>query len=329
MTRRIELVYETIEDAEKTGKNLSLLKHWREPGELEQIREAVEKAGYQTRLIGSPSALLENMGAIRKEIDFIFNLSVGFITRYRLGIAPALYSLTGIPYSGADPFTKIVTQNKHILKSFWDKTGIPTPEWAYFENPAGIESTPIPEFPLIVKPAHEGTSIGIAEDSVVNSMAELRKRVGALFDTLRMPVIAERFIAGQEIKVGMIGDNEIVFEGMAENLTPDGKAMGGGFLHFDLKSGNTGTFGLVERNSLKWSNIIEDCRKIYRSFLPVDFGTFDIRIDGNGNYYFLEFNTDATLHPGRTMSRVCGLNGLDYDSMIGKILAVSFARWGL
>ena len=61
----------------------------------------------------------------------------------------------------------------------------------------------------------------------------------------------------------------------------------------------------------------------------MDFGTFDIRVNRNGEYYFLEFNTDATLHPDKTLAKCCVLNGVSYEKMIAEILKTSFERWGI
>lgn len=330
MIRTVGLVYESLDDAKAAGNGgLDTVRHWREDSEVGRIRAAIEKAGYVVRTIGSPAVLLENLAGLRGEVDFIFNLSVGFLTRYRLGLAPALYSLAGIPYSGADPFTKIVTQNKHIVKSFWDKTGVPTPGWTYVDGLPALNELDWRDFPAIVKPAHEGTSVGIDADSVVHDGERLKAKARRILEELKIPVVVERFISGREIKVGMIGGETPVFEGMAENLTADGGRLGDGFLYCGAKSANTGVFARADPASLDCEAILADCRKIYRSFLPVDFGTFDLRIDGTGRHYFLEFNTDATLHPGRTLSRVCELNGLDYDVMIDKILSTALSRWGL
>ena len=59
-------------------------------------------------------------------------------------------------------------------------------------------------FPLIVKPKNEAVSFGIR---IVNTEAELRDAAGVIFDKFQQPVLAEQYIAGREINVGILGNS--------------------------------------------------------------------------------------------------------------------------
>lgn len=318
---------ETRDDAVTTGnENLDSLYHWREPEEIAAMIDVIQSLGFETLILGTPAKVCSEAGTLKQRVDFIFNLSVGFQSRFRLALGPALYELSGVPYSGADPYTKMISQNKQVMKSFWDKLGIPNPEWIYLHRPDDIEKAVFPKFPLIIKPAYEGSSIGVPAEAVVYKRTDLEERVRWLFHDLKMPVLVERFVSGKEYKVGVIGDKEIQFLGMLEDVC-DGKPMGDKFLYFQAKT--AGSFGKVKRdiNLPEFLNIKRDCLRIYDLFMPVDYGTFDIRVDADGKHYFLEFNADATLHPRRTLAECCRLNGVEYREMIAGILKSAFQRW--
>ncbi|MDO8803264.1 MAG: D-alanine--D-alanine ligase [Elusimicrobiota bacterium] len=322
----IGIVLETKADALKTGLPLDQLYHWREPGEIAAITGAIKELGFTTVILGTPEDLAAHPVS---GVDFIFNLSVGFVNRYRLAAGPALYSLLKLPYSGADPYTKMMSQHKHAMKSFWDKLGIPTPEWAYIHTPGDVRAASLPPFPLILKPAYEGSSIGIDESSVIHSRKSLLTKAEELFSRLKMPMIVERFIAGRECKVGIIGNAETEFSGIIEDICADGSGLGKEMLGFRVKKAGTYSKRTLIAGDALSKRIMKDAKRIYELFRPVDYGTMDVRVDNRGCHYFLEFNADATLHPQRTLAQCCALNGVDYRTMIGKILTTSFKRWGI
>src|SRR5574339_572753 len=148
----IGVVLEQLEDAKAVGRPLSELYHWREPEEIEAVTQALRSHGFSVTLLGTPANLCTNIDKTRAEVDFIFNISVGFITRFRMSQGPALYELLQIPYSGADPYSKMVSQNKQLTKALLDRLGIPTPPWAFLQSIDDLPAADLLSFPMIVKP---------------------------------------------------------------------------------------------------------------------------------------------------------------------------------
>jgi D-alanine-D-alanine ligase len=330
--RKIGLVYELIEDARETGHaTLTDLIHWREPDELDAIQHSIEALGLQCIRLGSPGQICRNMEDACSEVDFIVNLSVGFLSRNRLSLASALYELYGIPFSGADAFSRFFGQHKECNKAVMQRLGISTPAWAYINDSADIDGISDSEdiFPALVKPAFEGTSVGIDDRALVHDTRQLMHQAEKILQRLGMPVIAERFIEGHEYKVGIIGSDEIAFMGMSEDITADGDLLGRQFIHVEDKQ--RGGYGRVRRDieDPRFRVIKNDCLRIHQLLRPLDYCVFDLRVDALGQHYFIDINTDATLHPGRTLAQCCQLNGLSYGDMIGLILRESFSRWGL
>lgn len=327
--RNIGLVYETENDAKVTGIPGERLYHWREKNELAAIAGAVKKAGFKAVLIGNPKELLSKADFYRKKIDFIFNLSVGFISRFRLAQAPCLYSLLGIPYSGADPYARMVSQHKPLQKLLFEKNGIPTPAWEYFQSVDGLRAIKLPKHPLIIKPAYEGSSIGVFPWSVSRNSKGTLKKIKKAMHCIKMPVIAEQFIAGKEFKIGIIGPESRPFTGMLEDTLKNGQPLGARFIHLYAKKDIEYSKVYRDIAGIEFRRMKTDCLKIYKLLGPMDYATFDIRVDMNGQYFFLEVNADATLHPDRTLAKCFGLNGIDYNSMIRLILISSLERQGL
>lgn len=325
----IGIVLEQLEDAKAVGRPLQELYHWREPEEIEAVTRALSSLGYQVTLIGTPASLSGNADQMLAEIDFIFNISVGFITRFRMSQGPALYELLGMPYSGADPYSKMVSQNKQLTKGLLDGLGIPTPPWVFLQSLDELPTVDVLVFPMIVKPAWEGASIGMDQDAVVFNRDDLRERVGRILKNMRMPVIVEQFIVGRELKVGMVGHDPITFSGIIEDTMGKGTPLGDQFLYFDAKKKGSFSKRALNIADPVYVRLMADCHRLYQTFAPLDYATFDVRMDAEGNHYFLEFNADATLHPRRTLAECCRLNGLSYDLLIKGILDSAFRRFNL
>lgn len=330
--RTIGLVYELLQDAEELGHDWpDDLLHWREPGELDAIEQCIKAYGFHCVRLGSPELICRNMERICQGVDFILNLSVGFLSRNRMSLASSLLELYKIPYSGADAFCRFFGQHKECNKAIMHRLGIPTPMWVYFDKSTDIGKLQDTEgiFPAIVKPAFEGTSVGIDERAIVEDTEQLISQAEIIFRRLCMPVIAERFIQGHEYKVGIIGNRDVAFIGMSEDVTAEGEPMGPRFISVTDKQHGGGRRIAQDIEDQRFLAIRNDCLRIHKLLQPLDYCVFDLRADSSGNHYFIDINTDATLHPERTLAQCCRLNGLSYVDMIGLILRESFMRWKL
>lgn len=328
---RIGLVFETQADAEaamrQQGKSdLSLFYHWREPFELDAVQAAIESAGHDVVRIGTPRSMAVDLPRWQREVDMVFNMSVGFTDRFRLAAGPMLFELAGVPYSGADPYTKLISQNKHLLKSQFDQMGIPTPACVVAPHGLAPQDSPIPAFPCIVKPVAEGSSVGVWPESVVHSYPELLIALERLWNAVSMDALIESFVAGREIKVVLLGDRDQGWEGIIEDVDGTGQPLGDRILHFDAKSSGALDKRAIPASAPAMATVLNDCWQIYERFSPVDYASFDLRITPDGQHYFLEFQADATLHPERTLARCCELNGLPYAEAIQLILRSAISR---
>ncbi len=326
---KIGIVLETREDALKMGiSSINELYHWREDIEIDKILQTLFNLDHVPVILGPPDKLCRAGSSIVEGIDIILNLSVGFSKRFRLSSPPSIYEYMRIPYTGADPYSKMVSQNKHLMKSFFDKLSIPTPDWTYIQETADLKSACFPHCPVIIKPAHEGSSVGIGKDSVILQGSMLNEAVEKALLHFKMPFIVERFIPGRELKVGMIGDCSPRTVCIAEDVYK-GKPLGDKYLFFEAKKAGVFDKIHIDHTDPLYAGILDDCNRIYDLFKPLDFCTFDIRQNENKEHFFLEFNADATLHPHRTLAQCCELSGIPYKEMFKRILDSARQRWGL
>jgi D-alanine-D-alanine ligase len=117
------------------------------------------------------------------------------------GTVQGLLEIMGVPYTGSGVLASAVSIDKGIMKMLLDKIGLPTPAYAV-SNAGDKVRFPVP---FVVKPANEGSTIGI---SIVRKISE---KDGAIKNALKYDkkVLIEKYIQGQEITVGVV-NNEVL-----------------------------------------------------------------------------------------------------------------------
>jgi D-alanine-D-alanine ligase len=114
------------------------------------------------------------------------------------GTVQGLLEMMGIPYTGSGVLASAISMDKGIMKILLDRIGLPTPAYAICKAGDKV-NFPVP---FVVKPANEGSTIGI---SIVR---KIREKDGAIKNALKYDkkVLIEKYIQGQEITVGIAND---------------------------------------------------------------------------------------------------------------------------
>jgi len=137
------------------------------------------------------------------------------------GAIQGALELLGIPYTGSGVMASAIAMDKIFTKRIWQSQGLPTPRHAVLDASTDLRQVPDQlGLPLIVKPPHEGSTIGISKVAGYSQMGEAYE-LAARFDDV---VLAEEFIAGRELTVSIVtgADGKANALPIIEIVAPDG-----------------------------------------------------------------------------------------------------------
>lgn len=148
---------------------------------------------------------IPRLAADAPQIDMVFILLHGPYGED--GTVQGLLELLDLPYQGAGVLGSALAMDKNLAKIMYRQHGLPVPAWematsAHIDDPAPLIAAL--GLPLVVKPLHQGSSLGM---SIAATAEELARGLEAAFAHDR-EVMVEQFIKGREITVGVIGNNE-------------------------------------------------------------------------------------------------------------------------
>ena len=169
---------------------------------IDSLRAALETDGHQTVFIQADRDL---PFALREENpDICFNIAEGLGGDAREAQVPALLEMLGIPYTGSRVLTNGISLDKTLTKRIWRDRRLPVAPFQEFVT--GDETLRAElKFPLFVKPAREGTGMGVDMNAIVNNEKELRERALYIINTYQQPALVETFLPGREFTVGILG----------------------------------------------------------------------------------------------------------------------------
>jgi D-alanine-D-alanine ligase len=122
------------------------------------------------------------------------------------GTVQGALELLGIPYTGSGVMASALAMDKVMTKRIWEAAGLPTPRWVMLDESAqdNAHTRTVPDalgLPLIVKPPHEGSSIGVTKVTGYSGM-QAAVQLAARYDA---EVLCEAFIEGDEVTCPVLG----------------------------------------------------------------------------------------------------------------------------
>ena len=155
------------------------------------------------------------MGPVRDEIEsfkpqVVYQLLEEFhyATAYDQHIASYL-ELMKVPYTGCNPRGLILARGKDLSKTLVHHRRIAVPAFAVFPMRRKVKRPSRLALPLIVKSLSEDGSFGISQSSIVDTDEKLAERVAFIHERIKTAAIAEQYIEGRELYVGVIGNNRL------------------------------------------------------------------------------------------------------------------------
>ena len=206
---RLGLAYDLKCNVARTGPQPDdALEEYDSPETVAALARVLRDLGHETVELGGGRKFLETMLSIdpARVPDLVFNIAEGQGSRSREAHVPAACEMLGLPYTHSDPLTMALTLDKSITKHIAATHGIATAPFCLIERSEELETALLPPFPVIAKPNHEGSSMGIRRDSICRDRAALARRIETLLSNYRQPVLVESFLPGTEVTVAVMGN---------------------------------------------------------------------------------------------------------------------------
>jgi D-alanine-D-alanine ligase len=232
--------------------------------------------------------------------------------------------------------------NKALAKKILIYHHIHTPSFQVVHSPDEVLDSDL-RFPLIVKLLHEGSSMGLSDNSVVDDEAALKCQVAHLVQTYHQPALVEEFIDGREFTVGVLGNEnprilpivEVVF-GKPRGIvlfTPDDPVV----RLFQYERGNDIQLPEVYHHAVCPAEVCvalaqrieQTALKAFNALGCRDWCRMEMRLGPDGKLYVLELNPIAGIDPSYWLPRAAEVAGLSYADLVNEILGYALQRAGL
>ena len=280
-----------------------------------------------------PLGVSDDLGMIRRAIEQIkphvcFNLLEEF---HGLGVYDAhvvsYLELMRQPYTGCNPRGLMLAHNKAMSKMICRYHRIPVPRFGVFPIGRKVRRSKKLGFPLLVKSLTEEGSVGISQASVVYDDDKLAERVGFIHRTVNTDAIAEEYIDGRELYVGVIGNDRLqvlpVWEMLFPKLRDDAPKIATDKVKWDV--GYQKKIGLdtqlaedIDEGMHRRINHL--CKRIYRSLGLSGYARMDLRLTPDGRVYLIEANPNPNLSYGEDFAESAETEGIEYDQLLHKLI---------
>lgn len=295
------------------------------------VADALREGGHEVLFIEGDAGVCERLRATRP--DIVFNMSEGIRGASREAHVPCILELLGIPYTGSGPLTMAVSLDKPAAKRAFAADGVPTPKSTVCRPGALPDRTGL-KFPLFVKPAGEGSSMGIGPNSLVADEAALHRQVEYIHRFYQQPALIEEYIDGREFTIGLLGNGDelAILPIMEINFAPC-PSEHGRIYSYQFKTQWDGDeyyqcpAPLAEDQAALLADV---AKRAFRCLDCRDVARVDVRLDQSGMPWVLEVNPLPGLVPGFSdLPREAAAAGMTYAALINAILNDAVARQGV
>ncbi|HLZ02467.1 MAG TPA: ATP-grasp domain-containing protein [Bradyrhizobium sp.] len=242
--------------------------------------------------------------------------------------------LMKVPYTGCNPRGLILARGKDLSKTLVHHRRIAVPAFAVFPMRRKVRRPARLALPLIVKSLNEDGSRGISQASVVDTDEKLAERVAFIHEQIGTAAIAEQYIEGRELYVGVLGNSRL-------RVLPV----------WELKFGTMGDQGarLIATEKVKhdpsyqervgivdgpaknlapevYARIQRTAKRIYRTLGLDGYARIDFRLSADGTPYFIEANPNPEIAKSQEFATAAQHDGLDYLALLHRILTLGISR---
>ena len=242
-----------------------------------------------------PLAVHDDLGDIRRastewKPHIAFNLLEGFddITIFDQNVVSHL-ELLKLPYTGCNPRGLLMSRDKSLSKKLLAYHRIRVPEFDVYRIGRPVRRPKRLAFPLIVKSLTQEASIGISQASVVESDEKLKERVTFIHESIGTAAIAEQYIEGRELYVGVIGNQALqalpVWELFFTNMPAEARRIATDRVKWSVKYQKK--YGIDSGPAKDIPEAVCDklqhtCKRAFRALELSGYARIDLRLDRGG-----------------------------------------------
>jgi D-alanine-D-alanine ligase len=231
------------------------------------------------------------------------------------GVIQGVLETLEIPYTGTGVLGSALAMDKARSKRLWAGMGLPTPEYLLIRGEDDLETVGALGFPLIVKPVHEGSSIGISR---VTDAASLQRSwvTARQFDR---EVLAERWITGEEYSITILNGEALpVIRLETSHELYDFSAK--------YESDDTGYFIPSGLSEAAESGIQELALRAFNAVGAKGWGRVDVMVDEQQQPWLIEANTVPGMTNHSLVPMAAAAIGVDFSELVMNILAGSMEQ---
>lgn len=288
-----------------------------------EVRTILEGLGLKLKVANNYDALFSDPG-----VDFVFPLlnRGGFFNSEML--LPLLCNRLGIPYLGASPILRGLSDDKHLTKLEGREHNVPTCDWAIYRNGAPVREEACPKGErFVIKPNASSASWGVGDATDWEGV----KAAIAGIHAEGHDAIVEPFMNGSDVEVPVItinGEPHVMPPMLFKQADPT---------HLRTYYEKRDLAERVQKYELvpfeggdAWPQIRELTLKMAEIFRPFDYGRFEFRFnEATGEVNLLEINLNCNLWSQKVYGRSAVLMGWTQEQLIETIVAESLMRHGL
>ncbi len=297
------------------------------------VVQALESLGHEVSCVG----LLDNVGEVRRRAyefrpHIVFNLTeefdgVGFFDQNIV----SYLELLKIPYTGCNPRGLMLARDKSLAKKILSFHNVATPGFEVFPRGAPVRRPSALKFPLIVKSVNEEASLGISQASIVTDDQKLEDRVHFIHEHIGTDAIAETYIEGRELYVGVLGNVRTETFPIWEMFFPNHQTWpiatrrvkwnGEYRQKHGIYSGETKDLPSDLANKVR-----EISRRAYRVLGLNGYARMDLRLAPDGTVHLIEANPNPHIGQKEDFAQSAEKGGLSYVDLLWRIVNLGL-RW--
>ncbi len=238
------------------------------------------------------------------------------------GTVQGALELLGIPYTGSGVMASAIAMDKVFTKRVWITHGLPTPKFEVVRRGDTLQSLPgILGLPLILKPPHEGSTIGVSKVEDPARLAEAFELAARFDDT----VLAEQFIAGAELTVAILGKDETARALPVIEI----RAPGGQYDYHNKYFGQETEYLCPAPLPPQVALAVQQASvQAYRALGCEGWARVDLMLDAAQQPWLLEINTSPGMTDHSLVPMAALAQGISYDELVLSVLADASLKIG-